>query len=107
MKYKVVLATLEGCSACQALKDHLAQNNIRFIDVPCDKDPALCDELEKTTGSSKYPMAIIKDITQNLNYVYYTSFDYNQLGKETIVDDNVRKIMFFSPEEIVKKIKSI
>ena len=105
--YKVVLATLDGCSACAALKELLRENNVKFTDVVCDTDPKLCDELEKLTGSSKYPMAIIKDITQNLNYVYYTSFDYNELGKERTVDEKVKTIGYFSPEEILKKIKSI
>ena len=107
MKYKVVLATLQGCSSCQALKDILTENNIKFVDVPCDEDPNLCDELEKITGSSKYPMAIIKDYTQNLDYIYFTSFDYNKLGIENQIDSKVKTVGFFSPDQILMKINSI
>lgn len=106
MKYKVILATLEGCTSCQKLKDLLIENDIKFVDVPCDKDPKMCDQLEKLTRTSHYPMAIIKDITQNLDYVYFTSFDYNLIGKENIIDEKVRTVAFFSQQEIVKKIKS-
>jgi glutaredoxin len=107
MKYKIVLATLTGCKSCQALKDLLSANQIKFVEVPCDKDPGMCDQLEKITGKSHYPMAIIKDLTQNLDYVYFTSFNYNELGKENLLDQKVRTVAFFSQEDIVKKIKSI
>jgi len=107
MKYKVVLATLPGCKSCQALKDALANEGIKFLDVSCDKDPKLCDQLENITQSSKYPIAVLKDFTQNLDYIYYTSFDYNELGKERQIDGKVRAIGFFSPEEIIKKINSL
>jgi hypothetical protein len=52
-------------------------------------------------------MAIIKDLTQNLDYVYFTSFNYNELGNENIIDQKVRTIAFFTPHEIIKKINSI
>lgn len=107
MKYKVVLATLSGCTSCQGLKDLLSQNNINFTDVPCDKDPGLCDQLEAMTKSNKYPIAIIKDLTQNLDYVYFQSFDYNEIGKETNIDHKVKTIGYFSAQDIITKIKSI
>jgi len=49
----------------------------------------------------------LKDLTKNLDYIYFTSFDYNELGKERIVDEKVRAVPFFSQEEILKKIKNI
>jgi len=107
MKYKIVLATLTGCKSCQALKDLLLANYIKFVEVPCDKDPGMCDQLEKITSKTHYPIAIIKDLTQNLDYVYFTSFDYNELGKENILDQKVRTVAFFSQQDIIKKIKSI
>jgi len=107
MKYKIVLATLAGCKSCQGLKDQLTENQISFVDVPCDKDPGMCDQLEKLTGVSHYPIVIIKDLTQNLDYVYFTSFDYNVLGKENKIDQKVRTVAFFTPQEIIKKINSI
>lgn len=107
MKYKIILATLKGCKSCQALKEKLSFNNINFTEVPCDIDPAMCDELEKLTGSSKYPIVIIKDYAKNLDYVYFTSFDYNILGKEIKIDPKITKIGFFSPEQLIQKINSI
>ena len=107
MKYKIVIATLPGCKSCQGLKELLIANNIEFVDVPCNKDPGMCDQLEKITGVGHYPMAIIKDLTHNLDYVYFTSFDYNVLGKENIIDQRVRTVAFFTPQEIIKKITSI
>lgn len=91
---------------CQRMKDELRQVNIEFVDVSCDDDPGLCDQLEKITGSTKYPMLVVKDLTQNLDYIYFTSFDYNELGKENIVDHKVRTVAFFSPEEVLKKINT-
>lgn len=105
--YKVVLATLTGCSSCEKLKSTLFQNNIKFVEVPCDKDPGMCDQLEKITGQSRYPMAIIKDTTKNLDYVYFTSFDYNELGKENIIDYKVRTVAFLSPDQILYKINNL
>ena len=107
MKYKVIIATLSGCSSCQALKENLQRHNIKFTEVPCDIDSAMCDQLEKITGSSKYPIAIIKDYTQNLDYIYFTSFDYNKLGKENQIDSKVKTVGFFSPDQILMKINSI
>jgi len=107
MKYKIVIATLKGCSSCEALKSILFQNNVKYVEVPCDEDPGMCDQLEKLTKSSKYPMAIIKDLTKNLDYVYFTGIDYNELGKENIIDSKVRTVAFFSPEMIIKKINNI
>jgi len=107
MKYKIVLATLTGCTSCQELKEILTKNAIKFVDVPCDKDPGMCDQLEKITGCSRYPMAIIKDLTQNLDYVYFKNFNYNELGNENIIDQKVRTVAFFTPHEIIKKINSI
>jgi len=107
MKYKIVLATLAGCKSCQGLRELLTENHISFVDVPCDKDPGMCDQLEKLTGVSIYPMVIIKDFTQNLDYVYFTSYDYNVLGKENIVDEKVRTVPFFTQQEILRKINSI
>jgi len=106
-RYKIVLATLTGCKSCQGLKELLNANQIKFVEVPCDKDPGMCDQLEKITGKSHYPMAVIKDLTKNLDYIYFTSFGYNELGKERIVDEKVRAVPFFSQEEILKKIKNI
>jgi len=107
MKNNIVLVTLSGCSKCKKLIEILNTNQIKFIEVPCDKDPGMCDQLEKITGKSHYPMAVIKDLTKNLDYIYFTSFDYNELGKERIVDEKVRAVPFFSQEEILKKIKNI
>jgi len=105
--YKVVLATLKGCSSCEKLKSILSQNNIKFVEVPCDEDPGMCDQLENLTKNSKYPMVIIKDKTKNLDYVYFTSFDYNELGKENIIDDKVRIVAFLSPDQILFKINNL
>ena len=107
MKYKIVLATLSGCKLCQGLKDLLSQNNIKFTEVSCGEDPGLCDQLENLTKSSKYPMAIIKDQTKNLDYVYFQSFDYIELGKENIIDSKVRTVGFYSPDQILFKINNL
>ena len=107
MKYKVVIATLKGCSSCEKLKSILSESSIKFVEVPCDEDPGMCDQLENLTKSSKYPMAIIKDLTKNLDYIYFTGIDYNELGKENIIDNKVRTVAFFSPEQVLKKINTI
>jgi glutaredoxin len=107
MKYKIVLATLKGCKSCESLKNILFQNNIKFIDVPCENDPGMCDELEKLTKSSKYPIAIIKDLTKNLDYVYFTGINYNELGKEVIIDEKLRLVSYLTPDQLVYKINSI
>lgn len=107
IKYKIVVASLSGCGTCKELKDTLIQNNIQFVDVPCDKDPQLCDQIESITKSAKYPMVVIKDLTQNLDYIYFKNFNYNELGKENIIDSKIRTVGFFSNQEILNKIKSL
>jgi len=85
----------------------MSSAGISYREVTCDQDTELCDQLENITGQSRYPMTIIKDLTKNLDYVYFTSFDYNELGKERRIDEKVRIVPFITPETIIQKINSL
>ena len=105
MKSKIVIATLPGCSKCKSLIDKLNEKDLEYVNVPCDKDPKMCDQIESLVKTSLYPMVIVKDTTQNLNYIYFNGFDYNELGKEKEVAKGVIAVPVFSPEELIKKLE--
>jgi hypothetical protein len=49
-------------------------------------------------------MAIVKDMTQNKDTVYFMTNDYIQLDKENIIDDKVTTIGVFSSHSIINNI---
>jgi arsenate reductase-like glutaredoxin family protein len=104
MKSKILLTTLENCKICKEVKRLLDEYGIPYTEIPCEKDPTVCDQLEALTNSTRYPMAIIKDMTQNKDTVYFMTNDYIQLDKENIIDDRVTTIGVFSSHSIVNNI---
>jgi glutaredoxin len=104
MNNKILLTTLENCKICKEVKRVLDEYGVSYTEIPCEKDPSVCDQLEALTKSTRYPMAIIKDGTQNKDTVYFMTNDYIQLEKETKIDDRVSTIGVFSSHSIINAI---
>lgn len=104
MKNKILLVTLKDCKICKNTKKILGENGVNFIEISCDDDPSVCDQIEDLTKSSRYPMAIIKNTTENKDTIYFLTNDYIQLGKENKIDNKVSTVGLFSSDEIINNI---
>ena len=89
INYKIIVATLKGCSRCSEIVKLLKEENIIFTEVPCDKDSGLCDELESYTKTGMYPMLVLVDSETKNNYIYYSGTDFNLLNKEVFLKDKL------------------
>lgn len=104
MNNKILLVTLSSCKTCKETKRALDEYGIAYKEISCEEDPSVCDELESLTNTSRYPMAIVKNLTQKNDTIYFITNDYNQIGKENRIDDKVNTIGVFSSHGIINSI---
>lgn len=91
---QVVTFTLEGCAACNEMKDKLTKSGIPFVNRFVDD--RLGDLLEKEYMTQYYPIVVILEKSTKMPYWVFVT--------ESFMDDP-KVIHWQTTDELIKKIK--
>ena len=106
-RFNILLVVLEGCSVCKNVKELIDSSvPLKYSIVSCEKDCRVCDEVEELTKSIKYPMIIVKDSINNLNYIIYQTKQFSELGTTKKVSD-VILVPSFGEKNLVTNLNNI
>ena len=106
MIYNLTVVTLSGCEFCNRFKRILNDENIRFKELVCDKDPGFCDDVEYYTGCDLYPMVIVNTST-GLRITLCLTNDYQKINTTKQLNDKTGIIYLHSIDTMLDYIKKI
>ena len=102
----LTVVTLDGCEFCNKFKGILNNENIRFKELVCDKDPGFCNDVESYTGCDMYPMVII-NTSSGLRITMCLTNDYQKINTTKQLNDKNGIIYLHSINTMLDYIKKI
>ena len=96
----IKIYVLEGCDKCKKLKANLDSLKLEYEEIPCEKYPNMCDNIEDVTGVDSYPMVDLD------GKILYIAEKYSNIGKVKSITENISTMGMYSIDNIIDAIKN-